>query len=182
MSVRQTILLGPPQTTPTPFLRYSCKLFVALSRIKSFGIKQIRTLLPKCPGWAYLTKPVPAKSATYKLFFQTLFANQLPLLCFHELTNCPSKLVVLSPLCFHTLTNCFSRKPLVFTTMRIARGWGWKRSDASTFGHADVPSPMPRILSATTVPRAYCAQRLSSPTWPGRTESLFGRCPSLNRR
>jgi hypothetical protein len=28
------------------------------------------------------------------------------------------------PLCFHILTNCLSRKPFIFTTIRIARGWG----------------------------------------------------------
>jgi len=32
------------------------------------------------------------------------------------------------PLCFHILTNCFSRKPFVFTTIRIARGCGVQRT------------------------------------------------------
>ena len=35
----------------TPFLTYCCKLFVVAKNIKSFGIKQIRTLSAKHPGW-----------------------------------------------------------------------------------------------------------------------------------
>jgi hypothetical protein len=137
MLVRQTILLDAPQIALTPLLRYSCKLFVALAKVKAFGISQIRTLLPEHPGGVYLAKNRPAESATYKLFFPDLLANELPLLCFQEVTNCSLQLVVLSPLCFHTLTNCFSRKPLVFTTMRIARGVG-VRSVVPTLRRSDM--------------------------------------------
>ena len=35
----------------TPFLTYCCELFVVAKNIKSFGIKQIRTLSAKHPGW-----------------------------------------------------------------------------------------------------------------------------------
>jgi hypothetical protein len=61
-----------------------------------------------------------SRIATYKLFLPDLFANQLPILCFQELTNCSSQLIVASPLCFHTLTNCFFRNPFPFTSMQIA--------------------------------------------------------------
>ena len=42
------------------------------------------------------------------------------------------------------------------------------------------PDALPVIASATPVLRAYCAKHPSPPPLPGRTESLFGRCPSLN--
>src|SRR4029077_17087153 len=62
----------------TLFLPYSCGLFVAPKKHNSFGIKQIRTLWPKHPGWGVSRKICPTESATYKLFLADLFAHQLP--------------------------------------------------------------------------------------------------------
>ena len=45
-------------------------------------------------------------------------------------------------LCFHILTNCFSRKPFIFTTIRIAREWGGHVH--SHFGLL-VPKPSPDL-------------------------------------
>src|SRR6266849_2041619 len=57
MLARQIILSEPSPTDLTPLLRYSCKLFLALSlegfapkKVNSFGIKQIQTLSAKHPG------------------------------------------------------------------------------------------------------------------------------------
>ena len=51
MLARQVTLLDPLSTTLTPLLRYSYKLFVALEKVNSFVIKQIRTLCAKHPEY-----------------------------------------------------------------------------------------------------------------------------------
>src|ERR1700720_4145865 len=53
MLARQVTLPYPFSITLTPLPRYSCELFVALANVKSFGIKQIRALCAKYPGWGY---------------------------------------------------------------------------------------------------------------------------------
>jgi hypothetical protein len=54
MLARQIPLLDPLPITLTPLFRYSCKLFVAPKKVKSFRIKQIQTLPPKYRGWEYI--------------------------------------------------------------------------------------------------------------------------------
>src|ERR1700720_4023801 len=63
MLARQATLLDPLPTTLTPLLRYSCKLFVARANVKSFAIKQIRTLCAKHPGWGTLGVFLGARAA-----------------------------------------------------------------------------------------------------------------------
>jgi hypothetical protein len=50
MVARQVTLLDPLPTTLTPLFRYSCELFVAPKKVKSFGIKQIPHSFCKIPG------------------------------------------------------------------------------------------------------------------------------------
>ena len=58
MLVRQIPLLEPFPIRLTPLLRYSCKLFVALAKVKFFAIKQIHALCAKYRGVGYIrTKP-----------------------------------------------------------------------------------------------------------------------------
>jgi hypothetical protein len=54
MLARQVTLLDPLRATLTPLFRYSCKLFIALAKVKSFAIKQIHTLSAKYRGVGYL--------------------------------------------------------------------------------------------------------------------------------
>jgi hypothetical protein len=54
MLARQITLHNPLPSTLTALLRYSCKLFVAPQKLKSFAIKQIRTLCAKYRGWVPL--------------------------------------------------------------------------------------------------------------------------------
>ena len=73
MLARQISLLDPLLATLTPLLRYSCRLFVAPKNIKSFAIKQIRTLRAKYRGWCV---SVPFDIPTFKTSdVQTLFCT-----------------------------------------------------------------------------------------------------------
>ena len=85
---------------------------------------------PKTPGVGYtLQKPSCGISSLQPLFPRAVCKPVTPRL------TAPSSLALtfrfsyfalrfLSPLCFHNDTNCFSRNPFVFTTIRIAGGYG----------------------------------------------------------
>jgi hypothetical protein len=100
MLARQVTILDSLPTKLTPLLRYSCKLLVALAKVKSFAIKQIRTLCAKYRGWGV---SVPFDVRTFKTFRRSD--------------------AFLSALCFHDVTNPFSRLPAHLVLMYLQIPW-----------------------------------------------------------
>jgi hypothetical protein len=125
-------------------------------------VKVLLTVSPFRPSFS----PHPQQASMHHRFLSSLFSQRYELLfpqlfCFHNHLRCP--LVFAYPLRvrslhrsalrpsprFHRLTNASARNPL--------------HSDPHSLAHS--------ILSATPVPRAYCANRSSSPPLP-RTHQL----------
>ena len=88
---RQMILSRILSIKLTPFLRYSCKLFVAPKRVNSFAIKQIQTLSAKYRG-----------ATTGRPAYGVPTAHHPPS----------------AALCFHILTNPSRRNPFVCTSIQ----------------------------------------------------------------
>jgi len=124
MLARQIIFSRPLPIKLTPFLPYSCSLFVTPKKVNSFGIKQIQPLFAKHPGCGgtharlafRISHPHPLLCADSALSASLRY----PLPAFAPSRH--SSLATFRPLCFHNLTNCFSRNPFPFTTIRIAGG------------------------------------------------------------
>jgi len=75
MLARQIPLPDPLSITLTPLLRYSCKLFVAPKKLKSFAIKQIRTLCAKYREWVPVQSLVRCTEAQKHRSVTPLFAT-----------------------------------------------------------------------------------------------------------
>jgi hypothetical protein len=130
MLARQMSLPRPLATKLTPFLRYSCRLFVAPKKVNSFVIKQIQTLSQKYPGWGYLR----ASPKTLHPYVSTHFIDFLLL-------------------CFYRLTNPFSRNSRVFTSIQIGECFfvlARRYSAFSTSPRYLFPSHLPRSSNLST--------------------------------
>ena len=106
-----------PPASPllTLALSYYCELFVASAKVKPRGIKQIRALLPKHPGGGGVRQSCRAKSATYKLCADNLFANQLPLDLHPSICMYRVFMLLRIPLFVSPLFSHLSASPRVFS-------------------------------------------------------------------
>jgi hypothetical protein len=149
MLARQIIPLDPLPTTLTPLLRYSCKLFVALAKVKSFAIKQIRTLCAKYRGWGL---PLRHIGNSWSQPFSFLAITDSQLTRFQQVAA-SSRLFAL----FCDLPSfVFNRLQPLF---RKHRGWGISRrgqgsrpADLQTFVLSDLqtlPSPLFAIMQSS---------------------------------
>lgn len=104
MLARQETFLGPVPSKLTLLFRYSCELFVALAKLKSFVVKQIRTLCAKHPGWGHLLlRTSPGLCHRPSIFkFSVFMTLQTPFpgtLLFSHLYKSPGVWTELAALC-----------------------------------------------------------------------------------
>src|SRR6266849_1708367 len=141
MLPRQLILPPHPPAKLTPSLSYSCSLLCASPKVNSHQINSLQPLLQNTGG--YLSTALSVALLRKNALQQVLCLPRLrtpcrvsPYLATHTQTPGmgvsrlpPTSASVLATsilfaLCFHILTNCVSRNPFLFTTIRIAPGWG----------------------------------------------------------
>jgi len=179
----------PPLTTHfqrmlTPFLLITyiqTKYFHALTH--SFA--QRRAAIP-CPSKSLRTLSIATGVYLESVPDDILSHPQRrQLFCLHRLaTSLPSLFTILGvrSLCFQSVAASFPKIPGVWVSRTVLRddpGWGGATSDLSQ-PHASIFQPRASttvILSATPVPRAYCAMYFSPPPLPGRTEPRFRALP-----
>ena len=128
MLARQITVPRNSPTKLTPLLRYSCKLFVAPENINPFGIKQIRTLSAKHPGWGVLPKLRSLFTRGTHRFFSPLFS------WFYEL-------LFSQPLSFQKHLRC----PIVFPKSASHSQirnflWGSVAKTSKVFKCSDIPT------------------------------------------
>src|SRR5229473_1875197 len=142
MLPRQLTLPPHPPTKLTPSLPYSCSVLCTPKNVNSHQISNFQPLSAKHPGWGYPSEDVRCTEAQKCRSVSPLFAtlthsvSRKSFAC-HSYANTRDGVVtpppisasvlatpILFALCFHILTNCFSRNPFLFTTIRIAPGWG----------------------------------------------------------
>ena len=181
MLARQAPLLDPLPTTLTPLLRHSCKLFSAPKIANSFAIRQIHTLLANHPGYGYLcTRVTDHRSPVTSHVWICPHTDHGPQVTSH--VRQPS---IFIGIVFIKLQTPPRATPLFTHLYKTPGGGGPPRpSDVPTFQRSDLqtfrrlrPS---RILSATAVPRSYCAKRLSSTPLP-QTHQLRVRALPLSQ-
>jgi hypothetical protein len=118
MSARQVPLLDPLPIPLTPLVRYSCKLFVTLAKVKSFVINQLRTLCAKCRGWG-----VPRQKSSCGIGNLHTFSSRL--VCMIVTSRPAPTRSRLSQVTDHESPVTFL-SPFIFITLRIARRDVWR--------------------------------------------------------